>query len=133
MATPFGTVYAGNLTPDDVTGLGRWSADDFWRAMHEGRSKDGSFQYPAMPYTNYTKVTREDSDAIYAYLMTLAPVAAPNRAHELRFPYNQRELLAQRWQVHARKVGMARARRAITTTMAARYSSQSGCSPEMPR
>jgi mono/diheme cytochrome c family protein len=94
MATPFGSIYTPNITPDPQHGIGTWGADDFWRAMHEGKSKDGSYLYPAFPYTNYTKVTREDSDAIYAYLMTVTPVAEPSRKHELRFPYNQRELLA---------------------------------------
>jgi mono/diheme cytochrome c family protein len=91
--TPFGTLYTPNITPDPETGIGKWSADDFWRAMHEGRSKDGSFLYPAFPYTNYTKVTREDSDAIYAYLMSVRPVNEKNRPHEMGFPYNRRELL----------------------------------------
>lgn len=92
--TPFGTLYTPNVTPDRETGIGTWTADDFWRAMHDGRSKDGSFLYPAFPYTNYTKVTRADSDAIYAYFMTLKPVRQPSRAHELGFPYNQRQLMA---------------------------------------
>ena len=48
--TPFGTVYATNLTPDAETGLGRWSAAEFWRALHHGRSKDGRLLYPAFPY-----------------------------------------------------------------------------------
>jgi mono/diheme cytochrome c family protein len=94
MATPFGSLYTPNITPDKQHGIGSWTADDFWRAMHEGKRKDGALLYPAFPYTNYTKVTREDSDAIYAYLMTVAAVAEPSRAHALRFPYNQRELLA---------------------------------------
>ena len=94
MPTPFGALYTPNITPDPEHGIGKWSADDFWRALHDGRSKDGSFLYPAFPYTNYTKVTREDSDAIYAYLMSLRPVAQKNRPHEMGFPYNQRELLA---------------------------------------
>lgn len=94
LATPFGTVYGPNLTPDRDTGIGAWSADDFWRAMHNGKSKDGRFLYPAFPYPNYTKVTRADSDAIYAYFRTLAPVRRPNREHRLRFPYNVRPLLA---------------------------------------
>ena len=94
MATPFGSLYTSNITPDRETGIGSWTADDFWRAMHEGKSKDGSFLYPAMPYTNYTKVTREDSDAIYAYIMSLKPVQLKNRPHTLGFPYNQRELMA---------------------------------------
>ena len=85
--TPFGTVYASNLTPDPETGIGDWTSDDFWRALHNGRSKDGRFLYPAFPYPNYTQVTREDADAIYAYLRSLEPVHAPNQAHSLRFPY----------------------------------------------
>jgi mono/diheme cytochrome c family protein len=92
--TPFGKLYTPNITPDKETGIGTWTADDFWRAMHEGKSKDGSFLYPAFPYTNYTKVTREDSDAIYAYLMTLTPVNLKSKPHDMRFPYNQRELMA---------------------------------------
>jgi mono/diheme cytochrome c family protein len=92
--TPFGNVYAPNITPDVATGIGSWTADDFWRALHNGKSKDGSFLYPAFPYTNYTKVTRADSDALYAYFRMLEPVQRKSREHELRFPYNQRVLLA---------------------------------------
>ena len=92
--TPFGTLYSSNLTPDPETGLGRWSAEDFWRALHEGKSKDGALLYPAFPYTNYTKVTREDADAMYAYLRAIAPVAQAARPHEMRFPYDKRSLLA---------------------------------------
>ena len=94
LATPFGAMYAPNLTPDRATGIGSWTADDFWRAMHDGRSKDGSFLYPAFPYPNYTRVTRADSDALFAHLRTLAPVRQQRRAHELRFPYSVRPLLA---------------------------------------
>ena len=92
--TPFGNIISPNITPDVVTGIGSWTSDDFWRALHNGRSKDGRFLYPAFPYPNYTQVTRTDSDAIFAYLKTLAPIEQPNREHELRFPYNQRILLA---------------------------------------
>ncbi|MGH8807455.1 MAG: c-type cytochrome [Noviherbaspirillum sp.] len=92
--TPFGSILAPNITPDAATGIGTWSADDFWRALHNGKSKDGSFLYPAFPYPNYTKVTRADSDAMHAYLKTLTPVSQPSKPHELRFPYNQRILLA---------------------------------------
>ena len=92
--TPFGTVYASNLTPDADTGLGRWTADHFWRAMHNGRSRDGRLLYPAFPYPNYTQVTREDSDALFAYLQSLPPVAQANRPHALRFPYNTQAALA---------------------------------------
>ncbi len=94
LPTPFGTVYATNLTPDTETGIGAWSEDDFWRALHNGRARDGRFLYPAFPYPNYTRVTRADADALYAYLRTVPPVQRANRAHTLRFPYNTQIVLA---------------------------------------
>lgn len=93
MATPFGNLYVPNVTPDDETGIGRWTADDFYRMMHQGISRDGTLMYPVMPFASYTKVTREDSDAIYAYMMSVPPVSQKNRPHELKFPFNQRDLL----------------------------------------
>jgi mono/diheme cytochrome c family protein len=93
MATPFGNLYVPNITPDDDTGIGRWNADDFYRMMHTGVSRDGTLLYPAMPFASYTQVTRADSDAIFAYLMSVAPVKQKNREHDLRFPFNKRELL----------------------------------------
>ena len=93
MPTPFGNIYTSNITPDDETGIGHWTADEFYRMMHTGISRDGSLLYPAMPFASYTKVTREDCDAIYAYLMSVTPIRQKNRPHELRFPYNKRELL----------------------------------------
>ena len=92
--TPFGAVYSTNLTPDDATGIGKWTSAEFWRAMHNGRSKDGRLLYPAFPYTSYTLVSREDSDALYAYLHSRPAVPQPNRDHTLRFPYNTQAALA---------------------------------------
>jgi mono/diheme cytochrome c family protein len=92
--TPFGTVYSSNLTPDAQNGIGSWSSAHFWRAMHNGRSKDGRLLYPAFPYPNFTQVTREDSDAIYAYLRSVPPAPVPNLAHRLRFPYDTQAALA---------------------------------------
>ncbi len=92
--TPFGVVHSSNLTPDKAAGLGQWSSAEFWRAMHHGRSRDGRLLYPAFPYPNYTQVTREDSDAIYAYLQSLPAVAEANRPHALRFPYSTQAALA---------------------------------------
>src|SRR5690606_23356982 len=74
LPTPWGTLYGTNITPDDEHGIGRWSADDFWLALHEGRGRDGQLLYPAFPYTSYTHLTRADADAIYAWLRTLEPV-----------------------------------------------------------
>lgn len=94
VATPFGTVHAANLTPDDATGLGRWSEGAFWRALHNGRSADGRLLVPACPYPNFTQVTREDANDLFAYLKSLPPVALPNRPHALRFPYGTQAALA---------------------------------------
>jgi mono/diheme cytochrome c family protein len=93
MATPFGTFYASNLTPDRDSGLGAWSSEDFWRAMHEGVSRGGRLLYPAFPYPNYTRVTRQDSDAIFAFLKTITPRKQANRPHDLRLPFDQPWLL----------------------------------------
>lgn len=94
IATPFGTVYSSNLTPDAQTGIGLWSADDFWRALHHGRSRDGRLLAPAFPYTSLTRVTRADADALYAWLMSQPPVAEANRAHALRWPFGTQAALA---------------------------------------
>jgi mono/diheme cytochrome c family protein len=92
--TPFGTVMSTNLTPDRKTGIGAWTSAHFWRALHNGRSKDGRLLYPAFPYPNYTIVTREDADAIFAYLLSIPAVEKVNRPHALRFPYNSQVALA---------------------------------------
>ena len=94
IATPFGTVYASNLTPDARTGIGAWSAAQFWRAMHNGRSADGRLLYPAFPYPNFTEITRADADALFAFLRSQVPVTQANRAHALRFPYDTQPALA---------------------------------------
>ncbi len=92
--TPFGSVFSSNLTPDEQTGLGAWSPAHFWRAMHNGRSRDGRLLSPAFPYPSYTQVTREDSDALFAYLQSLPAVIQPNQPHTLRFPYDTQAALA---------------------------------------
>ena len=94
IATPYGSINTPNITPDASTGIGLWNSDDFWHAMHNGKSRDGRFLYPAFPYPNYSRVTRADSDALFSYLQSIAPVAQPSPEHALRFPYNQRWLLA---------------------------------------
>jgi len=93
MPTPFGTLYSSNITPDANTGIGKWSADAFYASMHTGRGLDGGLLYPAMPFGSYTKVTRADSDAMFAYLRSVPPVSAANKPNELRFPYNNRSLI----------------------------------------
>ncbi|MDE1962631.1 MAG: cytochrome c [Xanthomonadaceae bacterium] len=92
--TPFGNIPAPNITPDNDTGLGRWTFTDFWRALHEGKGRHGEFLYPAFSYTAYTRVTRDDALAIFAYLKSLAPVHQPSAPPELKFPYDIRQGLA---------------------------------------
>ncbi|MEO5660904.1 MAG: cytochrome c [Polaromonas sp.] len=94
IATPFGTLFTSNLTPDAHTGIGSWSSAYFWRALHNGRSKSGRLLYPAFPYTNYTQVTREDSDALLAFLRSLPAVEQHKQPNTLRFPFNTQAALA---------------------------------------
>ena len=94
LPTPFGKLVAPNITPDPVHGIGAWSADDFWRALHNGKSRDGRLLYPAFPYPSYTKVTRADADALYAFLRSVAPSNTPRAPHTLAFPYNQQVMLS---------------------------------------
>ncbi|MBV8620739.1 MAG: cytochrome c [Curvibacter sp.] len=84
--TPFGTVYSSNLTPDMQTGLGRWSPDHFWRALHHGRSRDGRLLNPAFPYTEFTRISRQDSDDLYAYLHSLPAQSQAQPPSTLRWP-----------------------------------------------
>jgi mono/diheme cytochrome c family protein len=90
LKTPFGVIMTPNITPDDATGIGRWSKDMFARALHEGRRPNGTYLYPAFPYPYYTKVTRADTDAIYDYLRALAPVSNTVNRNSLPFPFNIR-------------------------------------------
>ncbi len=92
--TPFGTIYTPNITPDKATGIGTWSRDDFWKAMHAGIDADGDYLYPAFPFTSYTKLTRRDVDAIRAWLETVEPVHRENKPDTLSFPYGMRSLMA---------------------------------------
>jgi mono/diheme cytochrome c family protein len=90
LQTPFGAIMTPNITPDNATGIGSWSADDLARAMHDGRRPSGGYLYPAFPYPYYTRVTRADVDAIYAYLRTLPPVSNSVNRNTLPFPFNIR-------------------------------------------
>ena len=93
MQTPFGTITTPNITPDKATGIGDWSDDDFYRAMHEGIGKQGEYLYPVFPFPWYTKVTREDVLAIKAYLFSVEPVNAPRKPVQFAFPFNIRTAL----------------------------------------
>ncbi|MFM0669428.1 c-type cytochrome [Paraburkholderia sediminicola] len=94
LATPFGTLYSTNITPDPSTGIGGYSYDDFAKALRQGIAKDGHRLYPAMPYPSYAKIDDSDMHALYRYFTQgVKAVGQPNRASELRFPFNVRTLM----------------------------------------
>lgn len=88
--TPMGTLYSPNITPDKATGIGSWTDEEFLRALHEGKGKNGENLYPAFPYTSYTLLKDDDVKAIKAYLFSLPAVHQPNRENDMPFPFNQR-------------------------------------------
>lgn len=94
LATPFGTIYATNITPDPDAGIGRWSQDAFARALRRGIARDGHQLYPAFPYIHFTRISDHDIAAAYAYLMTREPVDASTPANDLIFPLNFRPPVA---------------------------------------
>ncbi|MGY8669337.1 c-type cytochrome [Bradyrhizobium sp. UFLA05-109] len=91
--TPFGGIYAPNLTPDRDTGIGGWTDADFTRALRFGIAPDGSHYYPAFPYPYFTRMTKDDTLAIRAYLSTQAPVTNRIKSPELRWPFGYRSLM----------------------------------------
>ena len=93
IGTPFGTLYSANITPDPDSGIGKWTDDQFYAALHDGTGHGVGYLYPVMPYTSYTKMTREDVLAIKAYLFSLRPVFSPAVPNGLSFPFDIRATL----------------------------------------
>jgi nicotinate dehydrogenase subunit B len=93
MATPFGTIYSTNLTPDAETGIGSWSFSAFQRAMREGISRDGHHLYPVFPYTAFAKTSDADLTALYAYLVSQPAVRTETPAPQLITPFSLRPLM----------------------------------------
>ncbi len=92
LATPFGTFYSPNITPDPDTGIGRWTDAQFLRALRQGIRPDGANYFPVFPYTSFTGITDEDALAIKAYLFSRQPVHQQNRSHDVSFPFSWRFL-----------------------------------------
>lgn len=97
LATPFGTFYGPNITPDPATGIGRWDAAQFRDALRHGVGADGAPLFPAFPYPSFTGMRDGDIADLWAYLRAQPPVARPNRPHDLRPPFGWRFLL-RGWQ-----------------------------------
>jgi len=97
LPTPFGTLYTPNITPDNEYGIGQWSFDDFYNALHDGVAPGGvlggHYLYPAFPYPSYTHIKRSDAKAIWAYLRSLKPVHYQPPQNEMEFPFNIRQAL----------------------------------------
>jgi mono/diheme cytochrome c family protein len=94
LETPFGNLLSPNITPDPVTGIGAWTDDEFVNAITKGTGRNGAHLFPAMPYTYYTRISRDDALAIRAYLNTLPPVYNMVRPDQLPFPLSVRENMA---------------------------------------
>jgi len=92
LATPFGTFYSPNITPDAETGIGRWTDAQFLRALREGVRPDGANYFPVFPYPSFTRITDSDALAIKAYLFSLPAVRRQNRPHDVPFPFSWRFL-----------------------------------------
>jgi mono/diheme cytochrome c family protein len=88
--TPFGAIYSPNISPDNDTGIGKYTDEQFYKALHDGLMANGDYLYPAMPFTSYTKVKRDDVLAIKSYLFSLKPIHSERRADKLAFPFNIR-------------------------------------------
>lgn len=86
LATPFGTFYSPNITPDKKTGIGNWTEQDFIRALKDGRAPQGYNYFPVFPYLYFSNASEDDLRALYAYFMSIPPVELPNKPQP--FPFN---------------------------------------------
>jgi cytochrome c5 len=85
LATPFGTFYSPNITPDKETGIGNWTEGDFIRALKEGRDPHGRNYFPVFPYIYFSRITDDDAKALYTYFMSIPAVMQQNKS--LPFPF----------------------------------------------
>lgn len=90
--TPFGTIYSSNITPDEKTGIGRWTQTEFIKAMKHGISPSGSYYFPVFPYPNFNRLSDEDVIAIKAYLDALPPIKKENQEPDMPFPFRWRAM-----------------------------------------
>jgi mono/diheme cytochrome c family protein len=93
LQTPFGKMVTPNITPDQETGIGNYSAQDFLLAMRRGVAPGGKRLYPAMPYPYYAHMSERSIAVLWDYLRTVKPVKHSVNVNQLRFPYNLRVLM----------------------------------------
>jgi mono/diheme cytochrome c family protein len=93
LETPFGVIYSPNITSDKNTGIGGWTSEQFYRAMHDGIDDEGHNLYPAFPYPWFRLASRADDDAMLAYLKTTPPVDYTPPKNDLPFPLNFRAVV----------------------------------------
>jgi alcohol dehydrogenase (quinone), cytochrome c subunit len=92
--SPVGTIYSTNITPDPESGIGKFTLDEFDRAVRHGIDDEGITLYPAMPYPSYALMSDEDIAALYAYFMHgVERAAGTEHANGIRWP------LSIRWPV----------------------------------
>ncbi len=81
--TKWGTFFGTNITPDETSGIGAWTEEEFVRAMRRGKSAD-RLLWPAFPFPFFTKMTDPDLSDLWAFLQTVPAVAQEDRPHEIR-------------------------------------------------
>jgi len=92
--TPFGVIYSSNITSDSQTGIGAWTSEQFYQAMHDGKGIHGENLYPAFPYPWFRLASRADDDAIFSFLKTTPAVHYTPPTNHLPFPLNVRSAVS---------------------------------------
>lgn len=92
IATPFGTFFSPNITPDKETGIGDWTEAQFHRALRSGIDDSGAYLFPVFPYPSFTFMSDADISDLYAYLMAQKPVATDYKPNQVKFPFGIRHL-----------------------------------------
>jgi mono/diheme cytochrome c family protein len=93
LKTPFGVIYAPNISPDPQDGLGKWSAQYFAHAVYDGVDDEGAHLYPVFPYTSYRRMSVGDVGDLWAFLRTLPPVKGQAPPPDFGFPFNIRRTI----------------------------------------
>ena len=88
--TPFGVIYSSNITSDSQTGIGAWTSEQFYQAMHDGKGIHGENLYPAFPYPWFRRASRADDDAMLSFLKTTPAVNYTPPQNHLPFPLSIR-------------------------------------------